>query len=312
VPQDAAAPAEAAYWVVTATLAADAPEASEAVTNYLWELGAVGVVEEAGPAGPEVRGYFPPGRPPAELGGRLRGYLAELAALAIPVGSAAVAVAPLAEEPWADAWRAHFVPVAVGQRLLVCAPWAVPDGDPAPAGRIALVIEPGRAFGTGSHGSTRTCLELLERVLAAAPVARALDVGAGSGILAIAAARLGAGHVDALDVDPDAVGATEENARRNGVADRVRAALAEAERWEGPPAPLVLANLLASAHAVLAPRLVALTTPGGALVAGGLLVHEVPAIAGAFAAAGCELVEVAEHEGWAALLLRRAAAPPGG
>jgi ribosomal protein L11 methyltransferase len=76
--------------------------------------------------------------------------------------------------------------------------------------------------------------------------------------------------------------------------------------------PLVVANLLASAHAVLAPRLAALTAPGGALIAGGLLVHEAPAVAGAFAAAGCELVEVAEHDGWAALLLRRPAPPRAG
>jgi ribosomal protein L11 methyltransferase len=170
---------------------------------------------------------------------------------------------------------------------------------------VVVLIEPGRAFGTGSHGSTRGCLELLERALDGDGVPHALDVGCRSGILAIAAARLGVARVDAIDVDPDAVAATEENARRNAVADRVRASVATVDAWAGLPAPLVLANLLAPAHLTLAPTLAGLVTPGGSLIAGGLLAHEVPAVTGAFAAADCWLVEVAEHEGWATLLVRR-------
>jgi ribosomal protein L11 methylase PrmA len=100
------------------------------------------------------------------------------------------------------------------------------------------------------------------------------------------------------------VTATAENARRNGVAERVRATLASIETWPRA-APLVLANLLAAAHVAQAPRLVSLVSPGGRLIAGGLLAAEVPAVAGAFAASGCWLVELAEREGWASLLLRR-------
>jgi ribosomal protein L11 methyltransferase len=285
---------------VTVTLGAEAPEAVEAVTNHLWELGAVGVIEE----GAALRAFFPPGTDTATLTSRLRDYLDDLTALGPPGLAPRVTVAPLPDEPWADAWRAHFRPVPVGRRLLVCPPWEATD--PAQAsGRRVLLIEPGRAFGTGSHESTRGCLELLERALDGETATRALDVGCGSGILAIAAARLGVPRVDAIDVDPDAVAATEENARRNAVGDRVRAAVAAADAWAGPPAPLVLANLLGATHLTLAPALTELTAPGGTLVAGGLLVHEVPAVAGAFAAAGCWLAEVAEHEGWATLLLRR-------
>jgi ribosomal protein L11 methyltransferase len=288
------------YWEVTVTLGADAPEAIEAVTNRLWELGAVGVIEE----GAALRGFFPPGTDATMLTSGLRDYLDDLVALGVPGLAPRVSVAPLPDEPWADAWRAHFRPVAVGRRLLVCPPWEAP-GPAQTSGRSVLLIEPGRAFGTGSHESTRGCLELLERALDGAAVTRALDVGCGSGILAIAAARLGVLRVDAIDVDPDAVAATEENARQNGVADRVRASVAAADAWPGPPAALVFANLLGAAHLTLAPALTALTAPGGALIAGGLLVHEVPAVAGAFAAAGCWLAEVAEQEGWATLLLRR-------
>jgi ribosomal protein L11 methyltransferase len=192
----------------------------------------------------------------------------------------------------------------VGRRLLVCPPWELPSRREE---RIVVVIEPGRAFGTGGHGSTRSCLGLLERALANGRVSAAVDVGCGSGILAIAAAALDVPRVEAIDLDPDAVAATEANARRNGVGDRVHAAVAAVESWNGSAAPLVLANLLAAAHATLAPALVHLVTPEGSLIAGGLLPHEVPVVAGVFAAEGCWLAEVAEDDGWAALLLRRGA-----
>ena len=297
-------PAAAAYWDLTVTLGTDAAETAEAVTNRLWELGAVGVVEEVTPGAAALRAFFPPGTDAASLAADLRHYLGDLAALALPGAEASVRVVPLPDEPWADAWRAHFRPVPVGRGLLVCPPWEVPP--PALAqGRLVVLIEPGRAFGTGGHGSTRSCLELLERALAGVEVSRALDVGCGSGILAIAAAALGVRRVDAIDLDPDAVAATEDNARRNAVADRVRASVAGVDGWAGPAAPLVLANLLAAAHVTLAPTLAALVAPGGSLIAGGLLAHEVPAVAGVFAAAGCWLVELAEDDGWAALLLRR-------
>ena len=298
-----AARAAAAYWELTVTLGATAAETAEAVTNRLWELGAVGVVEEVTPgAAAALRAFFPPGAEPAMLTRDLHTYLDDLVALALPGAAARIDVAPLPDEPWADAWRAHFRPVPVGRSLLVCPPWEVPSPDLA-TGRLVVWIEPGRAFGTGGHGSTRSCLQLLERSLGAAPVGHVLDVGCGSGILAIAAAGLGVPRVDAIDVDPDAVAATSENARRNGVEDRVHAQVAAAEAWGAPASPLVVANLLAAAHVTLAPALARLITPGGRLIAGGLLAYEVPIVAGTFAAEGCWLVEVCEDDGWAALLL---------
>jgi ribosomal protein L11 methyltransferase len=304
LPKPTAPAAAVAYWELIVTLGAAAAETTEAVTNRLWELGAVGVVEETTPRTAALRAFFPPGAESVSRVTDLRAYLDDLVALALPGAAARIDVAPLPDEPWADAWRAHFRPTPVGRGLLVCPPWEVPS--PALAsGRLVVLIEPGRAFGTGGHGSTRSCLELLERALGAAPVPHALDVGCGSGILAIAAVRLGVPRVDAIDVDPDAVAATTENARRNAVADRVRAAMAAVDEWDGTAAPLVLANLLAAAHVTLAPTLAGLIAPGGRLIAGGLLAHEVPAVAGAFAAVGCWLVELTEDDGWAALLLRR-------
>jgi ribosomal protein L11 methyltransferase len=132
---------------------------------------------------------------------------------------------------WEDAWRAFHRPVRVGP-FWVGPPWFEPE-----PGAVAIVIDPGRAFGTGAHGSTRAALELL----AGLDPSAALDLGCGSGVLSVAALRLGFGPVAAFDVDPLAVGATAENAARNGV--DVEVALADVLSDALPPAPLWLANL---------------------------------------------------------------------
>jgi ribosomal protein L11 methyltransferase len=137
---------------------------------------------------------------------------------------------PQAVEPgWEDAWRAFHRPVRVGP-LWIGPPWFPPE-------EVAVVIDPGRAFGTGAHGSTRAALELL----AGLDPTPALDLGCGSGVLSVAALRLGFGPVAAFDVDPLAVGATAENAARNGV--EVAVALADVLADPLPSAPLWLANL---------------------------------------------------------------------
>jgi ribosomal protein L11 methyltransferase len=137
------------------------------------------------------------------------------------------------EPGWEDRWRAYHRPVTVG-RLWVGPPW---DGDSPRDASIAVVIDPGRAFGTGGHGSTRAALELLQR-LEPSP---ALDLGCGSGVLAIAAAKLGFGPLRCFDLDPLAVGATRENGERNGVALEVARADVLADPL--PEAPLWIANL---------------------------------------------------------------------
>jgi ribosomal protein L11 methyltransferase len=136
------------------------------------------------------------------------------------------------EPGWGDRWRAYHRPVTVG-RIWVGPPWAEHEGDSP----LNIVIDPGRAFGTGGHGSTRAALELLQQ-LAPGP---ALDLGCGSGVLAIAAAKLGFGPLRCFDRDPLAVGATAENAERNGVALAVNEADVLVDPL--PPAPLWIANL---------------------------------------------------------------------
>jgi ribosomal protein L11 methyltransferase len=277
-------------------------EATEALTNFLWELGAVGVVEEtAGGALARLRAFFPAVRDAMSLADRVDTYLAGLRALGLSAGPRA-SVAPVVDADWASAWREHFRPIAVGHALLVTPPW-----EPAPTSeRVVLTIEPGRAFGTGHHGTTAGCLELLETLVAAEHPPRVIDLGTGSGILAIAAARLGVADVLACDTDPDAVTAAVDNAARNGVAGHVRAVVADAAALVAEPAPLVLANLLAAAHHALASRYRALVGAGGALVLGGLLDAEADAVVAALAGHGFRREVERSLDGWTSLALRHA------
>jgi ribosomal protein L11 methyltransferase len=203
---------------------------------------------------------------------------------------------------WAEAWRAHFAPLAVGRRLLVTPPWETPPAD----GRLVLTLEPGRAFGTGQHGSTAGCLEVLEAIVESTRPARALDIGTGSGILAIAAARLGVPEVLAVDSDPDAIAVATANVTRNGLDGRVRCVVADAADLAEAPVPLVLANLLAAAHRTLAPRYARLVAPGGTIVLGGLLDAEADDVAAALAAHGLRRVAARSIEGWTSLACEHA------
>jgi ribosomal protein L11 methyltransferase len=231
-------------------------------------------------------------------------YRDALGALGFALPAAAAAIAPVADEAWATAWQAFFTPLPIGRRFLVVPPWAG-AGPPGEAGRHVLVIEPARAFGTGHHGSTESCLLLLER-LGAAAAAPTLDIGAGSGILALAALALGAPRVVAIDVDPDAVAATRRNAELNGCDARITTAPGGPESVTGGPFPLVLANLLAPAHLALASEYRRLTAPGGALVLGGMLADEDARVAAALRPAGFESRDRVVVDGWAARVLARA------
>ena len=281
------------------------PEVSEGLTNFLWEQGALGVVEEARPpAPPTLVAFFPETASSGALLDALAGYRSALGALGFAVGAAEPEIRALADEAWATAWRQFFTPVAVGERLLVLPPWEAERA--APTARLRVVIEPGRAFGTGHHGSTEGCLRLLERACAErrGALPSALDIGTGTGILAVAAARLGVARIVAIDVDPDAVHAARHNAALNGVASRIEVVLGGPEVVAGRTFPLVLANLLTHAHLGLAARYAALVAPGGLLVLGGILSDEADAVAEALARAGFAPPERLHADGWCAFLAR--------
>ena len=177
----------------------------------------------------------------------------------------------IADRDWLAAAREDIEPIEIGP-LWIGPVWAAP-----PPGRSVVRLEPGLAFGSGSHPTTRLCLERL----AAAPPAGidVIDYGCGSGVLAITAAVLGARRVVAVDVDPQALRATAENARVNGVSDRVTAVESGAAL---APAPRVLSNILAGTLVELAPVLAAATAPGGSLTLSGILEAQADEVAGAY------------------------------
>ena len=171
------------------------------------------------------------------------------------------AVEPVAEQNWVQVTQAQFDPIRVSQRL-----WIVPSWHEAPdPSAVNLVLDPGMAFGTGSHPTTRLCLEWLERNVAAG--CSVLDYGCGSGILAIAAARLGAGQVAGVDIDPQAVDAARANAAANGVA----AVFADSAAPVAGEYDLVVANILSNPLRVLAPAICAHVRRGGRLALSGIL-----------------------------------------
>ena len=285
------------FWELAVGVSADL---SEGLTNLAWELGALGVVEEEQPGlGARLRAFFPGTFLAGTLETKVRAYLEGLRALGFEPPTD-VSVVPLADENWADAWRAHFTPRVVGRRLLILPPWETP----AHNGRMVITIDPGRAFGTGHHGSTLGCLERLESVIERDGPTRMIDLGTGSGILAIAAARLGVRAVLAVDDDPDAVAAAMANVARNHVADRIRCVLADAARFDEAPAPLAVANLLTAAHQRLGAQYARALLPGGTLLLGGILDGEGPDLAAALGDHGFALRESLSVEGWTTLELR--------
>jgi ribosomal protein L11 methyltransferase len=208
------------------------------------------------------------------------------------LGHAVEVAAERERSDWQASMRAFHRPIEVAGRLLVRPPW-----EPPRPGLLDVEIDPAMAFGTGQHATTHGCLELLAG-LEPGPL---LDAGTGSGVLAIAARRLGFDPVWAIDDDPLAVAATIDNARRNGVGLRVGRRRIGADRL--PPAPTVVANLTATVLAILAQ---ALAPPfPRALIASGLRPHEAAAAAARFAPLGLEPADRRERDDWCALLLVR-------
>jgi ribosomal protein L11 methyltransferase len=278
--------------------------AEDAVTLFLVERGLAGVeiLEEA-----EARwlvAHLPQGGAGEDLERDLQAYLGDLEALhGRPVRMGwEVARAPGVN--WGEIWKAHFRCRRVSRRLVVKPSWE--DHEAAP-GDVVLEIDPGQAFGTGLHATTRLCLAWIDELmgeegLAGAPH-RALDLGTGTGILAIGLAKLGAAEVWALDNDPVALQAARMNVARNGVQSRVRVLEGSLERLDGGTFSLIAANLTADTLAVMSGRLAACLASGGRLLASGILAEQSCALVLALQAAGLRKLAERQEGEWCAQLL---------
>ena len=212
-------------------------------------------------------------------------------------------ISNLQEQDWANAWKEHFNVHRIGERIVIRPPWREYEqkGDD-----LVVVLDPGMAFGTGLHPSTRLSVLGTEEVVH--PGDTVLDVGTGSGILAFAAAKLGASHVDAVDVESVAVKATAENAALNGLADAISVELGivgEGEPFWGQQYDVVLANIIARVLIELSEAIVAHTKPGGKIVLAGIIESREQDVRDAFAAAGATVTNRRFAEDWVSLVLTK-------
>jgi ribosomal protein L11 methyltransferase len=223
---------------------------------------------------------------------------------------AAARVSQVMDQDWERVWLADWKSMRFGRRLWVCPTAAEPPDDPA---AVVVRLDPGLAFGTGTHPTTALCLQILDSL----PLEgrNVIDYGCGSGILGIAALKLGAAQVTAVDLDPQALLATRDNAIRNGVSERVdvrgvdgggAAGGGAAGAADLQPAYCVLANILAGPLIELAPTLTQACAPGGVLVLSGLLKTQAYAVKAAYAAA-FDMVQVVERDEWCCIYARRGA-----
>jgi ribosomal protein L11 methyltransferase len=203
-------------------------------------------------------------------------------------------------EDWSTSWKVNFKPLRVGHRLLIVPSWEEAQARPDD---IVLSLDPGMAFGTGGHETTRLCLELLEQIMDAMPLLltpSVLDLGTGSGILAMAAVKLGAGRVCAVDIDPQAVEVACENLAINGLADQVECSTTPLESMT-ESFDVILANILAEELVRLAPFLAERLAPGGSLVLSGILAEKEGLVRGGFAHLSLRYLATLQAGEWVAL-----------
>ena len=237
--------------------------------------------------------YLEPGASPVET---LALIAARMEAAGIPYTSETEGVE---QEDWQNGWRKYYHPMDVGQRLAIVPSWQDYDTD-----RVKLILDPGLAFGTGGHETTNLCHEVLDERVKGGE--RVLDIGTGSGILAIAALKLGAAVAEGVDIDPVAVRTAGENAALNGVADKLTVLVGDLSDKASGKYDIITANIVANAIMSLAPAVPGLMADDAVFIASGIIDSRKDEVIAALEAAGLAVLEVKEKRGWECIVCKKA------
>ena len=202
------------------------------------------------------------------------------------------------QEDWETGWKAYYHAMDIGDRLAIVPGWEDHQTD-----RIKIIMDPGMAFGTGTHETTSLCLETLDSLVKGGE--RVLDIGTGSGILAIAALKLGAAEAEGVDIDPMCVRTAGENAQRNGVADHFKVLVGDLSDQASGQYNIITANIVAAAILSLAPHVPPLMAPGARFIASGIITERRDEVLTGLQAAGLAPIEVKEKRGWVCIICEK-------
>lgn len=209
-----------------------------------------------------------------------------------------LSTAGVEQEDWQNAWKKYYHAMDIGKRLAIVPGWEEYQTD-----RTVITMDPGMAFGTGTHETTSLCLEVLDERVKGGE--RMLDIGTGSGILAIAALKLGAAEAEGVDIDPMCVRTAGENAERNGVQDRLKVLVGDLSDKASGVYNIITANIVAAAILSLAPHVPALMAPGAVFIASGIIDTRKDEVLAGLREAGLDPIEVHEKRGWVCIVCRR-------
>ena len=275
---------------------ADLPDPSRPVGN--WELMDQSVIDRM-PEDVEVKVWFEKDERLAPTLQGMRAGLERLKASGIDAGTLEVTGQDVESRDWSECWKQYYKPFRLGKHLVIRPSWETWDEQP---GDIVIVLDPGMAFGTGTHETTAMCTEMIEQYYRGGKL---LDVGTGSGILAIAAARLGAQDCLAVDIDPDAVRVAKENVARCGVEKQVRVREGDLLQGLNETFDFAVANILAPVICMLAAPLRHHLTPGALFVCSGIIAEAEEDVNTALKEAGYEILETRRKGDWVAFAARR-------
>ncbi len=292
------------------------PELAEALSNFMTEHGAEGISQEQEidpreldeiipRSREEIKAYLPDDALWKERTAELTHYIEELAELFPDLKSPDFSVHTIADPDWAEQWKKYFKPLRIHRNIVIKPTWE----RYSPSGRdIVVEIDPGMAFGTGQHSSTRMCLEALEEILlkdrSSIQQWRILDVGTGTGILSITCAKLGAEKVIALDIDPLATDIARKNVSINRVGDQVEVINRDVAKYKGT-FELIVANLNAEPLIKLRPHLLSMMEPGAYLIISGIIVQSVKKIEKSFLKDPLTTLNVLSDKEWVCYVLKK-------